>query len=222
VESITTDFPAPDFSSISTASLIPNLLFVLSSPLPPQFFPRTNIFHFRFLAPEVTSHDVYDKIRAIKGKALNLPPRVYNLPSPGNSTPAWYVRVRGLAGQLLPMVRADDIPGLSIARVRVIFRLPEDFSNFPDPLSYVDWYKELQLSVTNVGMHLVSLSSRNHRQQSSIIPVTDIARSCHLIPVSGRTVPRTWSSDSVLDQCKSFLSQSLPSTSRLLSLSVYC
>ncbi|KAJ7268359.1 hypothetical protein C8J57DRAFT_990995, partial [Mycena rebaudengoi] len=54
------------------------------------------------------------------------------------------------------------------------------------PLSYVDWYKELQLSVTNVGMHLVSLSSRNHRQQSSIIPVTDIARSCHLIPVSGR------------------------------------
>ncbi|KAJ7435711.1 hypothetical protein B0H11DRAFT_1702971, partial [Mycena galericulata] len=71
-------------------------------------------------------------------------------------------------------------------------------------LAYVDWYKELIQPVADIGMHQVSLSSRNHRQNSEIIPITDIVRSCHLIPVFGRSVDLTWTSEHVLDQCKSF------------------
>ncbi|KAJ7456364.1 hypothetical protein B0H11DRAFT_2065774 [Mycena galericulata] len=48
-------------------------------------------------------------------------------------------------------------------------------------------------------MHLVSLSSRQHRQNSSIVPVRDIVRSCHLIPVYGKAVNRTWTSASNYD-----------------------
>ncbi|KAJ7432703.1 hypothetical protein B0H11DRAFT_1680601, partial [Mycena galericulata] len=53
-------------------------------------------------------------------------------------------------------------------------------------------YKPLRAPVEGIGMHLVSLSSRNHRQNSSIIPISDIARSCHLIPVFGKVVNPTW------------------------------
>ncbi|KAJ7503985.1 hypothetical protein B0H11DRAFT_1710495, partial [Mycena galericulata] len=67
-------------------------------------------------------------------------------------------------------------------------------------LAYVDWYKPLQNPVANLGMHQLSLSRRNHYQNSSIIPITDIVRSCHLIPVFGGTVNQTWASDTVLDQ----------------------
>ncbi|KAJ7880811.1 hypothetical protein B0H14DRAFT_2253083, partial [Mycena olivaceomarginata] len=54
------------------------------------------------------------------------------------------------------------------------------------PLAYVDWYKPLKTPVPNIRMHKVSLSSRNHCQHSSIIPITEILRSCHLIPVFGK------------------------------------
>ncbi|KAJ6572359.1 hypothetical protein B0H10DRAFT_1722447, partial [Mycena sp. CBHHK59/15] len=54
------------------------------------------------------------------------------------------------------------------------------------PLAYVDWYKPLKAPDPNVRMHEVSLSSRNHRQNSSIIPITEILRSCHLIPAFGK------------------------------------
>ncbi|KAJ7624155.1 hypothetical protein B0H17DRAFT_886865, partial [Mycena rosella] len=54
------------------------------------------------------------------------------------------------------------------------------------PLAYVDWYKPLQTFNTTLGMHQVSLSSRNHHQNSSIIPLTDIVQSCHLLPIFGR------------------------------------
>jgi hypothetical protein len=48
-------------------------------------------------------------------------------------------------------------------------------------------------------MHQVSLSSQNMHQRSSIIPVGDIVRSCHLIPVFGRSIDPGWTSDTVSD-----------------------
>ncbi|KAJ7114333.1 hypothetical protein C8R44DRAFT_577856, partial [Mycena epipterygia] len=53
-------------------------------------------------------------------------------------------------------------------------------------LAYVDWFKPLQQPLVDLGMHQVSLSSRHHRQNSFITPISDIVRSCHLIPVFGR------------------------------------
>ncbi|KAJ7876762.1 hypothetical protein B0H14DRAFT_2568141 [Mycena olivaceomarginata] len=36
------------------------------------------------------------------------------------------------------------IHGISVARIRVIFRLPEHYGSYPHPLAYVDWYKPLK------------------------------------------------------------------------------
>jgi hypothetical protein len=88
--------------------------------------------------------------------------------------------------------------------VRVIFRLPEEYGVYPDPLAYIDYFTSLGQPVADIGMHQISLSSRNHRQSSDIIPITEIVRSCHLIPVFGRSVDPTWTSDRVLDQAKFF------------------
>ncbi|KAJ7779848.1 hypothetical protein B0H16DRAFT_1671879 [Mycena metata] len=109
----------------------------------------------------------------------------------------------------IPAVRGEAMKftpkGLSVGRLRVIFRLPpEDYGQYPEPLAYVDWYKPLKVPVPNIRMHEVSLSSRNNRQNSSIIPVSHILRSCHLIPVFGRSMDPTWTLDRVLDKCKSF------------------
>lgn len=94
--------------------------------------------------------------------------------------------------------------GLAVARVRVIFCIPPEFGEYAEPVAYVDWYKPLQSPVVGIGLHQVSLSSRNLRQRSSIIPVSTIVRSCHLIPVFGRSMNLGWTSDTVLDLCKSF------------------
>jgi len=53
-------------------------------------------------------------------------------------------------------------------------------------------------------MFKVSLSSHNRRQRASIIPITQILRTCHLIPSYGRQVNHTWASESVLDQATFF------------------
>ncbi|KAH9923117.1 uncharacterized protein BXZ73DRAFT_91463 [Epithele typhae] len=87
-------------------------------------------------------------------------------------------------------------PGLRVARVRAIFRMPAGFgTHFKHPLAYVECVN---------GMFRVSVSTNNYRRRSSIIPVTSIVRSCHLIPVWGREVDRTWTTDNVLDKCERF------------------
>ncbi|KAJ7808119.1 hypothetical protein B0H14DRAFT_3091164 [Mycena olivaceomarginata] len=90
----------------------------------------------------------------------------------------------------------NTFTGLSVARMRVIFKIPSDFGSYPDPVAYVDWFKSLQRPV--------SLSSRAHCQRSSIIPITEIVRSCHLIPVFSRKANPGWTSATVLDLCPKF------------------
>jgi hypothetical protein len=71
--------------------------------------------------------------------------------------------------------------------------------------AYVDWFKPLQpLPADGIGMHKVSLSTRSHRQNSEVIPVSRILRSCHLIPVFGKSANRAWTAETVLESCKQF------------------
>ncbi|KAH9942200.1 uncharacterized protein BXZ73DRAFT_87866 [Epithele typhae] len=97
-------------------------------------------------------------------------------------------------------------PGLRVARVRAIFCMPASFgTRFKHPLAYVEWFTPFRAEPDPVnGMFQVSVSKNHHRRRSSIIPVTSIVRSCHLIPVWGREVDRTWTTDNVLDRCKKF------------------
>ncbi|KAJ7718055.1 hypothetical protein B0H16DRAFT_1678191 [Mycena metata] len=196
---IATEFHAPDF--------LPNLdKFLESESINPKIQPADNStfpVYKRLTIPlpqlsEITSHVVNDTIRAVRGEAMKFTPKGVRPEKPGRFDTILVRKDPPDRDQ-----RATD--GLSVGRLRVIFRLPpEDYGQYPEPLAYVDWYKPLKAPVPNIRMHEVSLSSRNNRQNSSIIPVSHILRSCHLIPVFGRSMDPTWTSDRVLDKCKSF------------------
>jgi hypothetical protein len=94
--------------------------------------------------------------------------------------------------------------GLTVGQVRAIFQLPEEFGTFPDPLVYVEWFTAFQSPVPDLEMYQVSRSTRQHRQRASIIPVTQIERSIHLIPKFGRRIDLSWSAEDVLERCKTF------------------
>jgi hypothetical protein len=53
-------------------------------------------------------------------------------------------------------------------------------------------------------MYKTSRSSRQHHRNASIIPVSQIARSCHLIPVFGQEIDARWTTHNVLEESKEF------------------
>ncbi|KAJ7762799.1 hypothetical protein DFH07DRAFT_867460 [Mycena maculata] len=196
--SISTDFHAPEFLNKLAAFLDSKSI---PSPIEPSATSTFAVYKRLSLTlpalSEVTSHIVLDKIRAVKGEPMQLTSKGVKPAKPGQFDTV-------LVRTAPPVEGESPISGLRVARVRVIFHLPEQYGTYPDPLAYVDWFKPFTQPVANLGMHHVSLSSRNHRQHSEIIPVTDFVRSCHLIPVFGHSVDPTWTSEHVLDQCISF------------------
>lgn len=95
-------------------------------------------------------------------------------------------------------------------QIRLIFRLPDEFQVGPhpsdSPLAYVHWFKPLRAPVENLGFHLVSFSSLNHRRRASIIPVSDIIQTCHLIPQFGNSSATDlgWTAATVHEEATSF------------------
>ncbi|RPD57369.1 hypothetical protein L227DRAFT_507016 [Lentinus tigrinus ALCF2SS1-6] len=101
--------------------------------------------------------------------------------------------------------RFDGLNGLCVARVRAIFRLPDAYGRqFKHPVAYVEWFTPFRELDPNTGMFKISKSTCNHRRRASIIPLTQIVQSCHLIPVWGKRVDRTWNTHNVLDKCTRF------------------
>ncbi|KAI0694820.1 hypothetical protein C8Q76DRAFT_634235 [Earliella scabrosa] len=102
----------------------------------------------------------------------------------------------------------NPLEGLRVARVRAIFTLPSSYDaaifDIHDPLAYVEWFTPFQVVDPATGMYIVSHSTRQHRRFASIIPITDIIRTCHLIPVWGKRIDPSWTSDTVLDRCTKF------------------
>ncbi len=94
--------------------------------------------------------------------------------------------------------------GLHVAQVCAIFNLPEELSSFPHPLVYVEWFTPLRHVDEHTQMFRVERSMQNHLRNASIIPITYISRSCHLIPYSGHIMDPTWTSKSAIEKCKSF------------------
>jgi hypothetical protein len=50
----------------------------------------------------------------------------------------------------------------------------------------------------------VKRSTNTGRLSSSVIPITDIERTCHLVPDFGKAIPENWTSSNVLDIAKAF------------------
>jgi len=91
-----------------------------------------------------------------------------------------------------------------VGHVRAIFCVPDEFGTFPDPLAYVEWFTAFQSPVPDLEMYQVSRSTRQHRQRASIISVTQIERSIHLIPKFGWRIDLSWSAEDVFECCKTF------------------
>ncbi|KAJ7051459.1 hypothetical protein C8F01DRAFT_999273 [Mycena amicta] len=150
------------------------------------------------LVQEVTSKAVVDKIHAVRGEPQTMTPKgVKQAKAPRFET----VLVR------LPDADSEVDPAkkFRVARIRVICRMPDVHATVPETLAYVDWYKPLSRFNDDLGMYEISPSTRMNQPHSEVIPISGIARSCHLIPVFGRrAIDPTWVSEYVLDQCKSF------------------
>lgn len=97
-----------------------------------------------------------------------------------------------------------SIEGLTVGQVRAIFQLPEEFGSQHHPLAYIEWFTPLQTRVADLEMYRVSRSFRMHRRRVTIIPISQIERSVHLIPEFGRRMDTTWTTHNVLEKCKSF------------------
>ena len=72
--------------------------------------------------------------------------------------------------------------GISVAQVHLIFHLLEQFGVHSSPLAYVHWFKPLRTPVDGLGMYKVSFLSHNHQQHASVILISDILHTCHLMP----------------------------------------
>ncbi|KAI0699576.1 hypothetical protein BC835DRAFT_1330882 [Cytidiella melzeri] len=85
-----------------------------------------------------------------------------------------------------------------VCQVRLLFQLPSDMEHTTGSkrlLAYVEWYTPFHQYDNTVGMFSVAPSQRHHRRQASIIPITVIVRSCHLISAWGQVARTEWTSE---------------------------
>ncbi|KAF7798192.1 hypothetical protein EIP86_009409 [Pleurotus ostreatoroseus] len=121
------------------------------------------------------------------------------------TAPSIHTRIHSQEGGSSSNHVRNPLSELTVAQVRVIFRVPEEYRALAnEPLAYVEWFTPFHTRDQDLGMYTVTRSTRNHSRRASIIPISHIARTCHLIPVWGRSIDRTLSSRDVLERCKRF------------------
>ncbi|TFK86346.1 hypothetical protein K466DRAFT_576448 [Polyporus arcularius HHB13444] len=104
------------------------------------------------------------------------------------------------------------VEGYRVGRIRLIFRIPQDASQEyfphtvpPGHLAYIEWYTAFTQPDPVHQMYRVSRSRDvNGRLRASVVEVRHIRRSCHLYPVSGAVIDRSWTSSTVLDKCEDY------------------
>ncbi|KAJ7881772.1 hypothetical protein B0H14DRAFT_3759382, partial [Mycena olivaceomarginata] len=105
------------------------------------------------------------------------------------------------------------ISGYRITQVKVVFTLPERLTKTilppnivpPKYLAYVEWFSAFKPQPERYhSMYKVSRSIKSGDRLASIIPVTNIQRSIHLLPKFGPVAPVSWKSHTVLDECPTF------------------
>lgn len=114
------------------------------------------------------------------------------------------------------------LSGYRVAQVKLVFTLSKGAIDFffppptniqlPTHFAYVEWFTPFRAAPEpNHLMYKISRSlSRDGSRLASIVPVTSIRRSTHLLPKFGPVAPRGWSSSSVLDDCSTFFVNSFP------------
>lgn len=129
---------------------------------------------------QVSSQSVQDAIFAAKGQPRLVTDRGIRQEIPDKFSTA-LIRTRpAIPG-------AGPLDGIDLGEVRLIFRLPEESSQYEPPLLYVRWFKQLQKPVEGLGMFKTSFASHNRRPRASVVRLDAVLRSCHLIPAFGKT-----------------------------------
>ncbi|KAM6497273.1 hypothetical protein JOM56_007746, partial [Amanita muscaria] len=108
----------------------------------------------------------------------------------------------------------SGIHAYRVAQVRVVFSIGPmalkhlfgDQNQPPQHLAYVEWFTAFRASPEpDSKLYKVERSYQGNDHLASIVPVTNITQSIHLSPLPGRVIPREWNSNTVLDNCRSFL-----------------
>ncbi|KAI0819422.1 hypothetical protein BC628DRAFT_1423760 [Trametes gibbosa] len=105
-----------------------------------------------------------------------------------------------------------SLQGMRVGRVHIVFTLPDKVRDHlfrpghhpPRHLAYIEWFsKFLSSPDANLCMYKIKRLMGEARL-ASVLPVTLIERSVHLLPKWGGNVPDSWTTENVLDECLTF------------------
>ncbi|KAI5992617.1 hypothetical protein EDC04DRAFT_2872765 [Pisolithus marmoratus] len=96
------------------------------------------------------------------------------------------------------------MPGVHVAWIRVIFKLPNHLGDQLHPLVYVEWFTVLHCKDPVSSLYVVNHSMHHHRPNVSIISADCIIRLCHLQARCRKHINGNWSSENVLDVASHF------------------
>ncbi|EIW78604.1 hypothetical protein CONPUDRAFT_91955 [Coniophora puteana RWD-64-598 SS2] len=74
-----------------------------------------------------------------------------------------------------------------------------------EPLAYIHWYQPLNTIDASLSMYKIVRSSRLHGPHMSVVRISEILCSCHLIPYGGGDGVSSWTRESALDNAETFL-----------------
>ncbi|KAJ3007938.1 hypothetical protein NUW54_g3348 [Trametes sanguinea] len=117
------------------------------------------------------------------------------------------------AGESVP--ERMTIQGYRVGQVRLVFTIPQKAMDSlfvrlapatrPRHLAYVEWFMPSSpVAHPDHGLYKLTRLVRNGQRLSSIIPVEQIERTCHLLPDFGPVAPRAWTASTVLEECSTF------------------
>ncbi|KAG2145304.1 uncharacterized protein EDB93DRAFT_1241163 [Suillus bovinus] len=105
------------------------------------------------------------------------------------------------------------VEGYQVGQIRAIFSMREKDAQFlfppthqpPKHLTYIEWFRPFSSTPDpRHGMYKITCLVHSGEKVASIIPVSNIVHSIHLIPKFGPVAPCHWRSNNVLEECDTF------------------
>jgi hypothetical protein len=105
------------------------------------------------------------------------------------------------------------IAGFHVGQIHLVFSIPASEIQFsfpptnqpPKHLMYVEWFTPFPGTLDpRHSMYKISQLIKYDKRVASIIPVSNITHSIHLMPRFGVIALQHWTSDNVLEECDTF------------------